>query len=104
MEDKREQQTGIMLPTDIADGVYSNLALITHSSSEFILDFIDVLPGMPQPKVKARVVLAPEHAKRLMLALKDNVQKYEDNFGEIELRNMNPSSDVAPFKMPAGEA
>jgi hypothetical protein len=73
----------IELPEDVAEGIYSNLAIITHSNSEFILDFIKVLPGVPKARVKSRIVLTPQHAKRLMNALKDNLEKYEKNHGEI---------------------
>lgn len=103
MNEQDPKQGGLLLPAEIADGVYSNLALITHSSAEFVLDFLNVLPGVPQPKVKARVVLAPEHAKRLARALLDNLHKYESTFGEIQLHDPNPAT-ASPFKMPAGEA
>ncbi|MBC6410204.1 MAG: DUF3467 domain-containing protein [Ekhidna sp.] len=74
----------IELPEEIAEGVYANLAMIAHSSSEFVIDFIRLMPGVPKAKVKSRVVLTPEHAKRLLRALDDNVNKYEDTFGKIK--------------------
>ncbi|MFM2306383.1 MAG: hypothetical protein RLZZ367_1052 [Bacteroidota bacterium] len=78
-----ENQINIELPEEIAEGVYSNLAIISHSPQEFVVDFVRVMPGMPKAKVKSRVVLTPEHAKRLMKALIDNVKKYEAQFGPI---------------------
>ncbi len=86
MEDKKAQKTqiNIELKEDIAQGVYSNLAVITHSSSEFVLDFIRVMPGLPKAEVKSRVILTPEHAKRLLMALQDNIKKFESIHGEIK--------------------
>ncbi|THH41933.1 DUF3467 domain-containing protein [Neolewinella litorea] len=78
-----QNQLSIDLPEDIAEGVYSNLAIITHSSSEFVVDFVRIVPNAPKAKVKSRVILTPEHAKRLLAALADNVQKYERQFGVI---------------------
>lgn len=73
----------ITVPADQLEGVYSNLAVITHSSAEFVLDFVRVIPNAPQAPVKSRVIMAPEHAKRLLMALQANVQKYEQSFGPI---------------------
>ncbi|WP_109672289.1 DUF3467 domain-containing protein [Dyadobacter jejuensis] len=83
-EKENEQQINVELSEEMAEGVYSNLAMIAHSSSEFILDFIRLMPGVPRAKVKARVILTPEHAKRLIAALKDNIDKYEDQYGPIQ--------------------
>ena len=77
-------QLNIELSEEIAEGIYSNLAVITHSHSEFALDFIKVMPGVPKAKVKARIILTPQHAKRLMKALKDNISKYEAVNGNIK--------------------
>ena len=77
-------QINIELSEDIADGIYSNLAIITHSNAEFIIDFIKVMPGVPKAKVKSRIVLTPQHAKRLQKALADNIKKYEAVHGEIQ--------------------
>ena len=77
-------QLSIELSEEVADGVYSNLAIITHSTAEFVVDFIKVMPGVPKAKVKSRVVLTPEHAKRFMKALQDNVAKYEAENGQIK--------------------
>ena len=84
MENQNENQVNIELSEETALGVYSNLAVITHSNSEFVCDFIQMMPGMPKAKVRSRVVMTPENAKRLMRALIDNVQKYEQHFGTIE--------------------
>ena len=78
-----ENQLNIELPDDVAEGTYSNLAIISHSPQEFVIDFIRVMPGVPKAKVKSRVVVTPEHAKRLMKALIENVKKYEGQFGVI---------------------
>ena len=93
-----QQQLQIELKEETAQGVYSNLAMITHSSSEFVMDFISILPGMAKAQVRSRVIMSPDHAKRLLLALQDNVAKYENAFGKIELRGrketyMPPISD-----------
>ena len=77
-------QINIELSEEIAEGIYSNLAMIAHSNSEFVIDFIRLMPGVPKAKVKSRVIITPEHAKRLLLALKDNIKKYEDSFGHIK--------------------
>lgn len=79
----------IELPEDVAEGTYSNLAIITHSNSEFIIDFIRIMPGVPKAKVKSRVLLTPQHAKRLLKALKDNISKYESVNGTIEDTEVN---------------
>lgn len=85
MEDnKAKNQISIELNEDVAQGVYSNLAVITHSSSEFVVDFVRVMPGIPKAQVKSRIILTPEHAKRLMLALQDNIKKYEAINGPIK--------------------
>lgn len=79
-----EQKIDINLPEDVALGVYSNLAVISHSSNEFILDFVAMLPGIKKGNVRSRVIMNPPNAKRLMKALTDNVAKYESQFGSIE--------------------
>src|SRR5882672_8204668 len=80
----QNNQLNIELTEEVADGIYSNLAIITHSNSEFVLDFVKVMPGVPKAKVKARILLTPQHAKRLMAALQDNIQKYESVHGTIK--------------------
>jgi len=77
-------QLNIELTEEVAEGIYSNLAIITHSNSEFVVDFIKVMPGTPKAKVKTRIILTPQHAKRLMKALGDNVGKFEATHGTIK--------------------
>jgi hypothetical protein len=86
MEDKNQQQgqLNIELSEEVAEGIYSNLAIITHSNAEFIIDFIKVMPGVPKAKVKSRILLTPQHAKRLLHALGDNVAKFEQTHGVIQ--------------------
>jgi len=80
-----QQQLNIELSEEIAQGIYSNLAVITHSSSEFVIDFVRIMPGIPKANVKSRIILTPEHAKRLLLALQDNLKKYENVYGSIKI-------------------
>ncbi|MDR0954629.1 MAG: DUF3467 domain-containing protein [Rikenellaceae bacterium] len=87
----KQQQLDIELSAEVADGTYSNLAIISHSTSEFVLDFIRMVPGVPKAKVKSRVILTPEHAKRLLLSLQDNIHKYETSFGEIRIPQQVPT-------------
>ena len=82
--ENKQNEINIELSEEVAEGTYSNLAIITHSNAEFIIDFIRVMPQMPKAKVKSRILLTPQHAKRLLLALKDNVTKYEAQFGAIK--------------------
>lgn len=85
MEDENQQhQLDIELSEEIAEGIYSNLAIITHSQSEFVIDFIKIMPGVPKARVKSRILLTPQHAKRLIKALNDNVQKFEAMNGKIK--------------------
>jgi hypothetical protein len=79
------QQLNIELSEEIAQGTYSNLAVITHSSSEFVIDFVRIMPGIPKANVKSRIILTPEHTKRLMLALQENMKKYESVHGQIRI-------------------
>ena len=88
-EDNRQNQIEIELTEEIAQGTYSNLAIISHSSSEFVLDFIRVVPGMKKAKVKSRIILTPDHAKRLLSALKDNIDKFEKLNGTVTMNNEN---------------
>lgn len=100
---ENDQQINIELSEEMAEGVYANLAMIAHSNSEFVIDFIRLMPGVPKAKVKSRIILTPEHAQRLLQALQDNISKYENNFGSIR-----ESEDSIPFPMnfggPMGEA
>jgi len=83
-EKARKNQINIELKENIAQGTYSNLAIITHSASEFVLDFIRIMPGTPKAEVKSRVILTPEHAKRLLYALEENIKKFESVHGPIK--------------------
>lgn len=79
-----ESQLDIELDEKTAEGTYSNLAIINHSVSEFVIDFVSIMPGRPKAKVKSRIILTPQHAKRLQKALSDNVKKFENHFGKID--------------------
>ena len=83
-EEVENNELSIELSEEMAEGIYSNLAIITHSSSEFVLDFIRIMPGVPKAKVNSRIVLTPEHAKRLMGALQDNINRFEAANGPIK--------------------
>lgn len=98
-EEQPQNQINIELSEEIAEGVYSNLAMIAHSNSEFVIDFIRLMPGVPKARVKSRIIITPEHAKRLLAALKDNISKYETTFGAIKQNN-----DVPQFPMNFGGA
>src|SRR6185369_17246797 len=87
MKEQIENQLNIELSEEIAEGIYSNLAIITHSNSEFVLDFIRVMPGVPKARVKSRIILTPEHARRLLTALEDNIEKFEDQHGPISTQS-----------------
>ena len=100
-EVKKAAGIEIQLDEQIAQGNYCNLAIIAHSTSEFILDFATMLPGLPKARVKSRVVLTPEHAKRLLMSLQDNITRYESNMGQIKFRQ--PEQPVGGFNK-IGEA
>ncbi len=89
-ERKNPNQLNIELSEETAEGVYANLAMIAHSSSEFVIDFIRLMPGVQKAKVKSRIVITPEHAKRLLNALQENVIKYESSFGPIKQNDEAP--------------
>lgn len=94
MEEQNESQLNIELSEEVAEGIYSNLAIITHSNSEFVIDFIKVMPGVPKAKVKSRIVLTPEHAKRLLTALEDNIEKFELTNGRIKIQAESPGFPI----------
>ncbi|GAA4816499.1 DUF3467 domain-containing protein [Litoribaculum gwangyangense] len=81
---KKTGQINIELDEKVAEGIYSNLAIINHSVSEFVVDFVSIMPGIPKSKVKSRIILTPQHAKRLLKALGDNVARFENAHGEIK--------------------
>lgn len=97
----KENQLQIELKEEIAEGTYANLAIIAHSTSEFVFDFVRMMPGVNKAKVKSRVVMTPEHAKRLAMALQDNLMRYEAQFGEIRLPERGGYAPVPPFKVEA---
>ena len=83
-KDQKQKQINIELDEKMAEGIYSNLAIINHSVSEFVVDFVNVMPGTPKARIKSRIILTPQHAKRFMKALADNVGRFEDAHGEIK--------------------
>ncbi len=83
-------QINIELDENVAQGIYSNLAIINHSVSEFVLDFVNIMPGVPKSKVKSRIILTPQHAKRLAKALNENVKRFENSHGEIKDYDKQP--------------
>lgn len=102
---QQKQQLNIELSEEIAQGIYSNLAVITHSSSEFVIDFVRVMPGVPKANVKSRIILTPEHAKRLLLALQDNIGKFERANGPIKINAGNdPMIPPMGFGGPTAQA
>ena len=82
--DQQNQQLNIEISEELAEGQYANLAIITHSHAEFVIDFVNVMPGTPKSKVKSRIILTPQHAKRFMKALIDNVNRFEQANGKIQ--------------------
>lgn len=85
MEKENNNELKISIDENTAQGIYSNLAVISHSTSEFVIDFVRIVPGVKSAKVHSRIIMTPEHAKRLMRALEDNIKKYESHNGEINL-------------------
>ena len=100
--EETKNQLNIELPEEIAEGNYSNLAIVSHSQSEFVFDFVRIMPNVPKAKVKSRVIMTPSHAKRLMRALMDNMNKFEQQFGKIG----EPEQVSFPmnFNTPRGQA
>lgn len=103
MEEQKKGQLNIELSEEVAEGIYSNLAIIAHTNSEFVIDFVRMLPNLPKAKVKARIILSPEHAKRLLRAMQDNVAKYEAQFGKIKDTEFPPIPPMN-FNLPKAEA
>jgi hypothetical protein len=102
--ENQENQFNIELSQEVAEGIYSNLAIISHSSSEFVIDFIRIMPGTPKANVKSRIILTPEHAKRLLMALQDNIAKYESIFGKIKVPEGSNPMMPPPINFNGGEA
>ncbi|MBP7555448.1 MAG: DUF3467 domain-containing protein [Chitinophagaceae bacterium] len=84
MSEQQPNQLNIEISEEVAEGVYANLAIITHSHAEFVVDFVNVMPGTPKSKVKSRIILTPQHAKRFMKAMQDNIAKFESVNGPIK--------------------
>jgi hypothetical protein len=101
--ENNDNQINIELSEEVAEGIFSNLAIITHSNTEFVLDFIRVMPGVPKAKVKSRIILTPEHAKRLMTAMQDNIEKFESINGRIKTQE-EPSGFPMNFGGPTAQA
>lgn len=101
-DEKKDNKLNIELSEEIAEGIYANLAIISHSNSEFVLDFIKVMPGLPKAKVKSRILMTPEHAKRLLGALQDNIQKFEAQNGKV--KDLGPTGIPMGFGGPTAEA
>mgnify|MGYP002513139628 CR=1 FL=1 len=104
MNETKKPGIEIQLDEQVAQGNYCNLAIIAHSTSEFILDFATMLPGLPKARVKSRVVLTPEHAKRLLLSLQENITRYENNIGKIEIPKPHSTEDQIINMGPMGKA
>jgi len=103
-DEKNKNQLNIEISEEVADGIYSNLAIITHSNSEFVLDFVRVMPGVPKAKVRSRILLTPQHAKRLMRALGDNITKFEALHGNIKEAELPDGAIPMNFGGPTAEA
>ncbi|MCQ2346987.1 MAG: DUF3467 domain-containing protein [Paludibacteraceae bacterium] len=99
-----ENKLNINLTPEMAEGTYANLAIIAHSSSEFVVDFVRMMPGLKQANVKSRIILTPEHAKKLLFALQDNVAKYEKQFGTIQITGTPAPGSTIPMSFGGGEA
>jgi hypothetical protein len=97
-----QQQINIELTEETAEGIYSNLVMIAHSAEEFVMDFIRVMPGVPKARVRSRIIVTPAHAKRLLRALRENMDRYERAHGEIEEKSF--PGPAVQFGGPSGEA
>ena len=101
MIEKKDNQLQIELKEDVAEGIYSNLAIIAHSTSEFVIDFVRMMPGVAKAQVKSRIVMPPEHATRLAMALQVNLMRYEAQVGEIRLPERGGQAQMPTFKVEA---
>ena len=104
MTDLKTHGIDIDLSEEIAQGNYANLAIISHSTSEFVIDFATILPGLSKASVKSRVILTPEHAKRLLYSLQENISRYESNIGRIEIPKPHTTEDPIINMGPMGKA
>lgn len=100
MNEDKTKQISLELDAETAQGIYSNMVIINHSASEFIVDFVNVMPGVERAKVRSRVILTPEHAKRMLYALQDNIRKYEEKF----VRKEPETNEHQISFIPKGEA
>lgn len=99
-----EQKLNINLSPEVAEGTYSNLAIVAHSSSEFVVDFVRMMPGQKSANVQSRVIMTPENTKKLLFALQENVAKYEKQFGTIKLNGTPASGSTIPMSFGGGQA
>lgn len=104
-EQQKQNHLEIDLSHDVAQGTYANLAIIAHSTSEFIIDFVRLMPGVPKPEVKSRIIMTPENTKRLLLVLQENIRKFEQDNGVIRISQEGPSGPIFPIDLePKGQA
>ena len=102
MNEQPQNQLNIEISEEVAEGQYANLAIITHSHAEFVIDFVNVMPGTPKSKVKSRIIMTPQHTKRFMKALIENIGRFEDNNGDIQ--DLEPVEIPMNFGGPAAQA
>ena len=100
MSEEKTKQISLELDAETANGTYSNLVVINHSSSEFIIDFANVMPGVERAKIRSRIILTPEHAKRMLQALQENINKYEEKF----VKKTSDTNEKQIRFIPKGEA
>ena len=99
-----EQKLNINLTPEVAEGSYSNLAIVAHSASEFIVDFVRMMPGQKNANVQSRIIMTPDNAKKLLFALQENIAKYEKQFGTIKLNGTPASGSTIPMSFGGGQA
>ena len=103
-KNKQGNQIQIEVPNDEMQGRYANLAVISHSHNDFVMDMIFVAPNTPKARVQSRIIMTPENAKQLLYAMKENIDKYEANFGEIRPRQVKNNDGIMDFPLPKGQA
>ena len=103
-ENQNQNQLKIELPKEELPDRYANMAMIAHGPNDFFIDMILRGPNMPQARVQSRIIMAPQHAKELMLALQDNIRRYENNFGEIKINRPGGNNNIMDFPLPKGQA
>ena len=99
-----EQKLNINLSPEVAEGNYSNLAIVAHSSSEFVVDFVRMMPGQKSANVQSRIIMTPENTKKLLFALQENVAKYEKQFGTIKINGTPAPGSTIPMSFGSGQA